>query len=437
MVNGVKATATVIPFQKTRKGREKQRKAGLNKNREGSVRNINGFAYVDFIYLAERVRENSGLDWNEKNARTVREQLDRINVAIRSNTFRFGDIFPNSKKKDYFSQKEAELFKLAKTPAQVFCREYFDTWYKLLKHSGRVAERTLFGYKSYLNLYLTPFFGDLPFASLNAATFDRFIFWARQKKYAGKVIENKTVNKCFTVLKMICKGAAIKYGWANDYNPFFGFKKLPENDAYEDISPFSPEEQERLIDCLPEHWRPYFLFAFSVGLRPGEQIALKPEDIDWENHVLHVRRALTLDENGKKTMGKTKNRYSRRTIKLVPVMMEALKMQQKIYEQFGGEYFFCSRTGTQIILSNLRSRVWVPTLKRAGLPYREMKQTRHTFATIALSCGESPLWIAKVMGHRNTEMIIKVYGKYIEQARGAKDGGLFNEAMRVTKSKDK
>ncbi|MBF0527103.1 MAG: site-specific integrase, partial [Deltaproteobacteria bacterium] len=191
------------------------------------------------------------------------------------------------------------------------------------------------------------------------------------------------------------------------------------------------------IDCLPEHWRPYFLFAFSVGLRPGEQIALKPEDIDWENHVLHVRRALTLDENGKKTMGKTKNRYSRRTIKLVPVMMEALKMQQKIYEQFQGEYFFCSKKGLQINLNNLRNRVWIPTLQRAGLSYREIKQTRHTFATIALSCGESPLWIARGMDNRNTEMNIKVYGKYYVKARGAKDGGLFNEAMQVTKSKDK
>jgi integrase len=45
-----------------------------------------------------------------------------------------------------------------------------------------------------------------------------------------------------------------------------------------------------------------------------------------------------------------------------------------------------------------------------------MKQTRHSFATNALMAGENPLWIAKVMGHRNTEMIIRVYGKYIEEA---------------------
>lgn len=59
-----------------------------------------------------------------------------------------------------------------------------------------------------------------------------------------------------------------------------------------------------------------------------------------------------------------------------------------------------------------------------------MKQTRHSFATVALSCGENPLWIAKVMGHRNTEMIIKVYSKYIENAGISNDGAALNDALR-------
>lgn len=62
-----------------------------------------------------------------------------------------------------------------------------------------------------------------------------------------------------------------------------------------------------------------------------------------------------------------------------------------------------------------------------------MKQTRHSFATNALSCGENPLWIAKVMGHRDTDMIIKVYGKFIENASGHKDGihldAIYNELI--------
>jgi hypothetical protein len=71
--------------------------------------------------------------------------------------------------------------------------------------------------------------------------------------------------------------------------------------------------------------------------------------------------------------------------------------------------FFYTTTGASVDLVHLRRRVWTPVLSRAGLQYREMKQTRHRFATIALSCGENPLWFARVMGYRNTEMIIRVY----------------------------
>lgn len=57
---------------------------------------------------------------------------------------------------------------------------------------------------------------------------------------------------------------------------------------------------------------------------------------------------------------------------------------------------------------------------------REMRQTRHSFATNALIYGD-PLCIAKVMGHRNTNMIINVM-KLIEDAKGTTDGSLLAKA---------
>jgi len=127
--------------------------------------------------------------------------------------------------------------------------------------------------------------------------------------------------------------------------------------------------------------------------------------IDRTKKLLHVRRAITLDENGKRIEGRTKNRYSRRTIKLIPAMFDALQAQKEIHDRCGGKYFFCTPDGDRVCLSNLRKTLWVPAFKKADLTYREMKQTRHSFATIALSSRESSLWITKVLGHRNNEMV--------------------------------
>jgi len=421
----------VLPLPKKAGRDEKVRKANINQNKDGSVRKINGLVYVDFMYLGERVRESSGLAWNEKNARLVREQLDRIMVGINSGTFRFHEIFPASKKIDYFQKQEMLAYGLKKKPEDVNFKEAALQWYGLLSESERVSGRTLLGYRSYLNHYLTPFFGEMTFAHLNTGTFDKFIGWARKQKVGGKRICNNTVNKFFVPLKMICKHVAIEHGWAGTYNPFFGFKKLPESDPSEKIFPFPLWEQQQVKEALPEHWRPYFDFAFCSGLRPGEQIGLKPDDIDWQKGILHVCRAITLDKQGKPVEGPTKNRYSRRKIKLTEPMFGALREQKKLYEKFRGEYFFCTQSGARVDLSHLRRDVWVPCLEEEKLTYREMKQTRHSFATNALSYGENPLWIAKVMGHRNADMIIKVYGKFIEDARGTADGDSLAKAYRT------
>lgn len=259
---------------------EKGRKTSINRNKDGSVRKTNGLVYVDFMYLGERVRESSGLRWNEKNARLVRDQLDSIMVNIKAGTFRFHETFPASKRRDYFQKQETLLYGFKKKPEDVRIKEAALQWYNLRRESQRITGRTLLGYKSYLDGYLVPFFGDMTFGQLNATVFEKFISWARRRKLTKRKSPcNKTINKFFIPLKMICKHAAIEHGWAGMFDPFFGFEKLPESDP--SIFPFPLKEQKQLRETLPEHWKPYFDFAFCSGLRPGEQIALKADDIDW------------------------------------------------------------------------------------------------------------------------------------------------------------
>jgi len=160
---------------------------------------------------------------------------------------------------------------------------------------------------------------------------------------------------------MICKSAKIEFRWIG-YDPFQGFRKLIEGNPHERIVPFSIEEQRLVIENMPDHWKPYFLFAFCSGLRQGEQIGLKPDDIDWEKQIVNIRRGITKDEEGKKVEGPTKNRYSRRSLIMTAVMAGSLKAQQEIYEKFKGEYFFCSPKGQMISPPNLRKRIWIPAL---------------------------------------------------------------------------
>lgn len=390
-----------------------QRKTGHNTNQSGSVRSINGRLYFDFRYLNERVREKTSFEDTRENVRQARRDLSRIMMQIEDGKFRFADEFPKSPKRKDFTQKEREIRGREKwRPDEVNVGSYIETWYEGLRDSGRVSKRTLYGYKSIKDRYLMQYFGRMTFGDMSENMFEDFVKWAKKRRYAKKEPSNETINKVFVPLKMICKKARTEYRWL-DFDPFLGFKKLPEGDKHKKIDPFSIDEQQRLIEAMPDHWRPYFIFAFSSGLRQGEQIGLKPEDIDWEKGLVHVRQAMTKDENGDRMEGKTKNRYSIRDIKMGSAMRQALEAQKAIYDKFQGKYFFCGPDGGLVLPQNLRTRVWIPALRAANVPLREMKQTRHTFASIALGCGENPLWIAKVMGHKNTDMLIRVYAKLI------------------------
>ena len=412
----------IIEFKVNERKKVVRRKEGINKNRNGSVRKINGKVYVDFTYLGERVRESSGLHWSLDNEKRVRKLLDKIMIQIESNEFVFSDTFPDSNKKGFFTKLELNKLQRNLKPSDVLFKDYVWEWYNLRKISENNAGRTLMDYKGYINKYLLPFFGNYPFGSFNKVVFDNFTAWAKEQKYRGKPVSNESIKKYFVVLKMICKDAKIKYEWVGSYDPFFGFKMPKSNiQAYEKILPFSIDEQIILVKVFPHHWKHYFEFAFASGVSQGEQIGIYPNDIDWRKKTLKIRRAITLDESGKIIEGPCKNKFRRRTIHLSPRMIEALQEQKKIYEKFNGKYFFCNEKGGLIDKSNFRKNVWIPALEKVGLDIRDMRQTRHSFGTYQLSKGTNPLKIAKVMGHRDAEMVLKVYGKYIDDGTAIED----------------
>lgn len=417
-----------IEMKEQRGGLVLKRKTKLNVNKDGSVRKVNGKVWIDFIYLQQRVRHSTGLVWTETNVKTVRQQLDRIMMAIADGSFVFAEVLPTHKKVDFFAELERKYLNRQLRPDNLYICSHADFWYQILKSSGRVTERTLLGYKSHLDNYIKPFFEGMNFEQLNPAVLEEYAIWARKQEYRNKPASNATINKTLIPLKMICKDAAVKYSWGSGYNPFFGFNNLPEEGSQRKIDPFSLEEQQNIVKCVPIHWKPYFQFAFLTGLRQGEQFALRVTDINWKKKVVSISKAMTRDEKGKRVEGATKNKYSQREIPISKAVKRVLLEQISLCEGLQSEYLFCTTTGQQINHANLCNRTWVPALKKAGIRYRAMIQTRHSFATTALSLGENPLWIAHVMGHRDTEMVIRVYAKFVKNAVGKQDGNLVSDA---------
>ena len=92
------------------------------------------------------------------------------------------------------------------------------------------------------------------------------------------------------------------------------------------------------------------------------------------------------------------------------------------------DFVFCSSVGTALEDRNVANRVWYPLLALLGLEKRKPYQSRHTTATLWLSSGESPEWIARQLGHVSTNMLFRVYSRYVPNMTG-RDGTAFEQML--------
>jgi len=92
------------------------------------------------------------------------------------------------------------------------------------------------------------------------------------------------------------------------------------------------------------------------------------------------------------------------------------------------DFVFCTRTGGPLNHNNVTKRVWYPLLRHLGLRKRRPYQTRHTAATLWLAAGENPEWIARQMGHTTTEMLFRVYSRYVPNLT-RRDGSAFERLL--------
>jgi len=172
------------------------------------------------------------------------------------------------------------------------------------------------------------------------------------------------------------------------------------------------------LSHVEKEYLAYFSTAFLRGMRPNELIALKWLNVDFEMRVVTVREGRVQGVEG---APKTLSSY--RDIDMVDPLFAVLSKHRQ-ESALDAKYVFTGRKGKPLEVNNVRNRIWYPTLAKAGLRRRTMYQTRHTFASLMLSYGEDPLWVARMFGHTSTEMLYRHYGKFIRN-RMRRDGMRF------------
>jgi integrase len=189
-----------------------------------------------------------------------------------------------------------------------------------------------------------------------------------------------------------------------------------------EMHPLSAEETRKLLEAARgDKLEALYVLAIHTGMRQGELLALKWQDVDLENATVSVRRTLTKN-GGRLLLGEPKTKKSRRTIQLTDEAVRALRehlARQVEHIQHRGDLYrdegliFASEVGTLINPTNLRQRSFASLLKRAGLPKIRFHDLRHTCATLLLSCNVHPKFVQELLGHANIAITLDTYSHVI------------------------
>lgn len=173
--------------------------------------------------------------------------------------------------------------------------------------------------------------------------------------------------------------------------------------------PFTRQEINLILEHSFGQTRNLFQFAFFSGLRTSELIALEWGDVDFQRGVIRVQRASV-----RKIVKTTKTKSGERAVKLLSPALAALSAQKDFTFLAHGRVFHNPQTSSPWETDGqIRKTAWIPILRAANVPYRNPYQTRHTYASMLLSAGEDPMWVAHQMGHADWGMIRKTYGRWI------------------------
>lgn len=176
----------------------------------------------------------------------------------------------------------------------------------------------------------------------------------------------------------------------------------------ERVVPLSVIQVLALADAMPLRNRSMVIAQAGLGLRIGELLSLRVQDVDFMRRTVRIEWQLA---PGSKVRTAPKTSRSTRTIPLPQVVAEALSMHLSEFPPGEDGTMFTTRFGTPYRHDYYGTRIFKEAVARAGLPPGSTSHDlRHHYASVLLAQGESVVAVAERLGHHNAGLVLSTYG---------------------------
>ncbi|MGD8991343.1 MAG: site-specific integrase [Desulfobacterales bacterium] len=292
-----------------------------------------------------------------------------------------------------------------------FFKDYCELW--LEGYIKPTKRRTTYQrYSSLLKKYIGPKIGKMPLDKITRGHI-RDALLDIHKRGLSKSTVSTARNVISGTFEHAIDEELVK---KNPSRGILGKLGLNERKDREPVQPMKADEVSVFLDICKKYrkeWYPFFLCAFRTGMRLGELLALHWGDIDWKSKYIQVQRAF---RSGRTT--KTKTNKSRR-VGMSDQLFDELRALYKRRKEEGlaagkgapEEIVFHTNGG--YTSQNTIRNIWKRMLDKPKSRDMRFHDFRHSFASLLLSNGESPVYVKEQLGHLSIQMTVDIYGHLI------------------------
>lgn len=371
-----------------------------------------------------------------KNEGSIRERKDgRFEVRVTAGyDFKTG----KSKRISYYTKTKAEAVKKLHEaeydihfnnhidPTSTKLIDWLNLWLnKYMKNS--LKQSTYTSYKGYIDNHLAPAFPTLKLKDLSTMLLQDFYNY----KITQEGMSPKTISNLHRCLHKALKQAVLER--YIDFNPCDNVS-LPREQKPQ-IEILTREEQQRLM-YTSQHFRygVFIRFTLATGLRLGELVGLRWEDIDTKKSMVSIRRTINrlpkIDYNGignstEIVIQEPKTKNSIRSIPILKVILDELMQWRNVqladaatagsaYNDSG--FIITHQLGGYIEPRNFK-KFYDEILKASGLGHYTFHALRHTFASRALEQGMDYKTLSTILGHSSVAFTLDRYTHVLDSQK--------------------
>lgn len=301
---------------------------------------------------------------------------------------------------------ELKLGLPGKMSSETFGAFVVNSWLEHVKAHRSPNTESL--YRTAATLYVVPRLGGFQMPKINSGIMQDFV-----DKMITDGVKPRMRQVCFAVARK-----ALRYAMKLNKigaDPTTVIEK-PTHEP-EEIFPFDAAQAATIIkETKGDRWHALYVLSLTCGMRIGELLGLPWAGVDFQERQIRVTQQAS-QTRGTVSIRKPKTKSSIRTIDLPQIAYQALRDHQAIMlkeGKAGCDLVFPSPEGGTMQRTNFATRAWKPLIERLKFDARGFHHTRHTYATLALMAGVSPLVVAKVMGHSKPSTTLNTYGHVLK-----------------------